>query len=239
MTKLYSKLAQVYYEMYQELFDYKKEFMYYDKLLKKYKCKKILEMGCGSGNLAPFFLKEGYDYVGLDLFKEMIKIAKKVEPKAKFLQGDMRNLKLYEKFDAVLITGRSFTYLTTNDDVMNTLKSIYRVLNKKGILIFDNFNAEKIIGMRKKKFTQKVKFKGKEYKRVSVKSPNLKTGWTENWDATYYITEKGKTKIIKDKSIVRAFTLDELALFLKLNNFEVLSNKKNDFAIETVARRRG
>jgi len=69
----------------------------------------------------------------------MIKIAKKVEPKAKFVQGDMRNIKLKDKFDAILITGRSFTYLTTNDDVMKTLKSIHKRLKKNGFLIFDNF----------------------------------------------------------------------------------------------------
>jgi len=237
MTKLYSQLAQVYHEMYQSIFDYKKEFKFYNRLLKKYKCKKILEIGCGSGNLAPFFLKAGYNYVGLDLFQEMIKIAKKVDPKAKFVQGDMRKLKLKDKFDAILITGRSFTYLTTNDDVMNTLKSIHKTLKKNGVLIFDNFNAEEIIEMKKKRFVQESKYKNKKYKRVSVKYPNLETGWTENWDATYYITEKGKTKTIKDKSIVRAFTLDELKLFLKLNGFKVLSNKKKDFAIETIAKK--
>ena len=64
MTKLYSQLAQVYHEMYQSIFDYKKEFQLYNRLLKKYKCKNILEIGCGSGNLAPFFLKAGYNYVG-------------------------------------------------------------------------------------------------------------------------------------------------------------------------------
>src|SRR3989338_679461 len=100
MTKLYSQLSRVYHEMYQSIFDYKKEFQFYNKLLKKYKCKKILEIGCGTGNLAAFFLKSSYSYLGLDLSNEMLKIAREVEPKAKFVQGDMRNIKIKYRFDA-------------------------------------------------------------------------------------------------------------------------------------------
>jgi len=40
--------------------------------------KKLLEIGCGTGNLAPFFLKEGYNYTGLDSFNEMLMIAREV-----------------------------------------------------------------------------------------------------------------------------------------------------------------
>ncbi len=114
--------------MYQSIFNYKKEYKFYDKLLKKYKCKKILEIGCGSGNLAPFFLKGGYDYIGLDISNDMIKIAKEVEPKAIFITGDMRNLMLNKKFDSILITGRSFTYLVQNREIMKTLQSAHKCL---------------------------------------------------------------------------------------------------------------
>ena len=124
MTKLYSKLANVYHEMYQNIFDYKKEFQFYNRILKKHNSKNVLEIGCGSGNLASYFLKNKYNYTGLDLSQEMLDIAKEVEPKARFIQADMRKLKLRKKFDAIIISGRSFTYLTTNEDIQNALKSI-------------------------------------------------------------------------------------------------------------------
>ena len=236
MTKLYSKLARAYHEMYQSIFDYKKEFKFYNRLLKRYKCKKILEIGCGSGNLATFFLKSKYSYTGLDLFNEMLDIAREVEPKAKFIQGDMRNLKVNDKFDAVLVTGRSFTYLTQNKDVISTLKSIHRCLKQGGILIFDNFDAERIFENFKERFIQSAKYKNMSYKRVSKSSWNLKTGWTWNWNATYYVKENGKTKIIKDKSILRAFTEDGLKLFLKINKFKILDVLKDDASITIIAK---
>lgn len=75
MTQLYSTLAPVYHEMYQHIFDYDKEFSFYDTLLKTHHCHKVLEVGCGSGMLARRFIESGYDYHGLDLSNEMLDIA--------------------------------------------------------------------------------------------------------------------------------------------------------------------
>jgi len=227
MSKLYSKLARVYHEMYQNIFDYKKEFKSYDKILKKHKAKKILEIGCGSGNLATYFIKSGYEYTGMDFSREMLKIAKEVEPRARFIPGDMRKIRLNEKFDAVLITGRSFTYMTTNKDVINALKSINKSLKSKGILLFDNFNAEVIFRKFKKKFVNTAKYNGRNYKRVSTNTFNLKTGWTWNWKAKYYIKEKGKVKTVDDFSVLRAFTEEELNLFLEISGFDILKSTKD------------
>ncbi|HLP49057.1 MAG TPA: class I SAM-dependent methyltransferase, partial [Candidatus Kapabacteria bacterium] len=142
MTKLYSELAHVYHEMYKHIFNYEKEFLYYDGLLRKYQCRDVLEIGCGTGNLAPYFLKAGYEYTGLDLYDEMLQIARQNHPEAAFVQGDMRDLHLPRNYESIIITGRSFCYMTTNKDVMAALQSIYRTLKKKGILIFDNFKAD-------------------------------------------------------------------------------------------------
>ena len=237
MTKLYTKLARVYHEMYQSIFDYKKEYRFYSRLLKKYKCKKILEIGCGSGNIAKFFLKENFDYIGMDKSTKMLNIAKETEPKAKFVNGDMRKIKLRKKFDAVIITGRSFTYMTENDDVMKALSSVNKILVKNGILIFDNFDAQEIFTKFNKRIVTNAKYHDKKYKRIIKTSFNLESGWTWNLDETYFITEKGKTKIIKDKGTLRAFTEDELNLFLKLNKFKSLETIKNDFKITIVARK--
>ena len=62
--------------MYQHIFDYDEEYNFYDSILKKNNCTNILEIGCGSGMLARRFLKNGYSYLGLDLFNEMLNIAR-------------------------------------------------------------------------------------------------------------------------------------------------------------------
>ncbi len=72
MTKLYSTLANIYHEMYQHVFDYDKEYDFYDSILKSNNCHSILEVGCGSGMLARRFLENGYKYLGVDLYNEML-----------------------------------------------------------------------------------------------------------------------------------------------------------------------
>ena len=237
MQKLYSELAQVYYEMYNSLFDYEKEFKFYDPYLQKYKCKSVLELGCGNGNLAPYFQESNYDYTGSDISFEMLEIALKIHPTTDFINGDMRTFHFTKKFDSIIIQGRSFCYMTNNDDVMKTLTSIHKTLNENGILIFDNFNAKDFLSNFKKEHEHSVTYKNRKYKRLSFNSLNLKTGWTWNWKATYYIEEEGKeTKIINDESVLRAFTKDEICLFLKINNFEVLEIIQDNAALCIIAR---
>jgi len=225
MTKLYSELAQVYHEMYRSIFDYEREFHFYDGLLRKYARRSILEIGCGSGNLAPYFLKAGYTYTGLDLYDEMLQIARRNHPEAEaaFVRGDMRELHLPRAFDAVIITGRSFCYMTTNKDVMNALQSIYKTLKEGGLLIFDSFKADELLPNLKKESGQEVESGDTKYRRVNRTSLNLETGWTWNWEAEYHIEKKGQEKkIITDRSVLRAFTEDELKLFLQLNGYNIL-----------------
>ncbi|MCU0287199.1 MAG: class I SAM-dependent methyltransferase [Acidobacteria bacterium] len=194
MTKLYSELAHVYHEMYKSIFDYEKEFHFYDTLLRKYKCRDLLEIGCGTGNLAPYFIKAGYKYTGIDLHNEMLQIARENYPETQFIQADMRDLHLFHNCESIIITGRSFCYMAANKDVMTALQSIYRALKEKGILIFDNFKADEILPNLKKKSCQEIESGDTKYRRLNHTSLNLETGWTWNWHAEYHI-EKNKSQV--------------------------------------------
>ncbi len=237
MTRLYTDLARVYHEMYQSLFDYPREFRHYHALLQKHGCRRILEIACGTGNLAPYFVRAGYDYTGLDLSEEMLAIARTVAPEVRFLRGDMRKFTNRRKFDAALITGRSFCYMTSNEDVTNAVKCIHRALAPGGILMFSNFNAHVIFRNFRKRHVHRATFEGRKYTRYSTTSPNPAGGWTWNWDARYIIVENGRKCVIDDTSVMRAFTRDELLLFLALAKFEPVSVRKRDADITIVARR--
>ena len=238
MTILYTELARVYHEMYLTLFDYEREFQFFHELLERYASRSVVELGCGSGNLAPYFLEHGYEYRGVDIAPEMLKIAREVVPHAAFCQGDMRSFKLDDPVDAAIITGRSTSYLLTNEDVRNALRCIREALRENGFLIFDAFRAESVIVGSKTEFIHEATFGDRSYKRISRKSRNLQTGWTWNWDAEYQIDEPGKpTRIVKDSSVLRAFTEQELRLFLTLEQFDLVDVIKDEtFAF--VARKR-
>src|ERR1035437_7183999 len=228
MTQLYSTLANVYHEMYQHIFDYDQEFLYYDVLLKSNGCNKILEIGCGSGMLARRFISNGYDYVGLDLFNEMLEIARLEVKKDKFIQCDMRNVSFQKQFDAVMITGRSIAYVTENKGIIDTLKGVHESLVDNGLFVFGVFEANGIFD-NFDDFEQNIEHDNKKIKRISKLKMNLTTGWTYDWFAKYIINDGDKTSEFDDLTTLRAFTKDEILLFLKLTGFtveEIIEEKK-------------
>jgi SAM-dependent methyltransferase len=220
MTQLYSTLANIYHEMYQHIFDYDKEFDFYHSLLKDNDCHKILEIGCGSGMLARRFLKNGYDYLGLDLFNEMLEIARYEVNSDRFIQCDMCNLAFNKQFDSVLITGRSISYVIENKGIVDTLTGVHKSLKDKGLFVFGVFEANGIFD-NFNDFEQTIEHNNKKIRRVSQLKKNLTTGWTYDWFAKYVIEQDGKLSEFDDITTLRAFTKDEILLFLKLTGFMI------------------
>jgi len=62
---------------------------------------KIVDLGCGTGFSAGYFTKNGMNVVGVDLSKNMIKIAKRNYPHIHFFVDDIRNFSLNNQIDAV------------------------------------------------------------------------------------------------------------------------------------------
>ena len=220
MTQLYSTLAEVYHEMYQHVFDYDVEFQFYDKILKNHDCHEILEIGCGSGMLARRFLENGYDYLGLDLSHEMLGIARREVNSEQFIQCDMRALPFNSEFEAVLITGRSIAYIIENHGITDTLNGIWNSLVNNGLLVFGVFDARQIFD-NLSGFEQNIEHGNKKIRRINQLKKNLSTGWTWDWSAKYIIEQDNEVSEFEDITTLRAFTRDEIELFLKLEGFEI------------------
>jgi SAM-dependent methyltransferase len=237
MTQLYSALANIYHEMYQHIFNYDDEFRFYNSILKKNNCTSVLEIGCGSGMLARRFLKTGYTYLGLDLFNEMLEIARSEIKSGSFVQCDMRNLPFSEQFDSALITGRSISYVTENKGILDTLKGVHRSLKNKGLFIFGVFEANGIFN-NFTDFEQVIEHGNKRIQRISKLKMNLETGWTYDWHAKYIIEEMGMVKEYEDVTTLRAFTKEEILLFLKLTGFEAEEIIDEEKTITLIARKK-
>ena len=74
-------------------------------LLKEFSAKNILDLTCGTG-CQVFYLKNlGFEIIGADFSKKLLKIARKkaedLGVEAEFIDGDMRSLQV-GKFDAVI-----------------------------------------------------------------------------------------------------------------------------------------
>lgn len=228
MSNLYGKeLAKVFDKMYQGFIDYNEEYNFYSTLCNNNNAQSVIEIACGSGNLAEKFTTNFNNYHGLDYSEHMISIAKEKLPNSKFTQGDMRAFTMNEKFDAALITGRSINYLKKDEEISSAFNCIDELLTKKGVLIFDCIDASKFIPFiaDNKYIEHRSCFEDVNYLRETkwYWEKNM-DGFLINWSAKYYEEKPIKNKFLgKDKSIFRVFTRNEIELLLKMNSYKVLN----------------
>jgi SAM-dependent methyltransferase len=239
MKSLYENgFEHLYDAMYQTFIDYREEFNFYSTVISQHKKKSVLEIGCGTGHLAKFFISSNIDYIGLDLSQEMINVSQNRNPTGVFITEDATKFKLDNKMDSIIITGRTTSYLLNNKIVTEALKTIHSNLNNDGILCFDFIDASRFLKEIKggKSITHQAIIDDKHYIRESYIKENITLdNMMFEWDASYYKVEENlKTHITTDKSTVRAFTKNEWELLLELNSFELLEFiDKKSYAFDT------
>ncbi len=115
-----------------------------EKILKERHVATVLDLTCGTGSQV-FWLKDrGFEVVGSDISRSMLKIAKQKaklkQLKIKFLQGDCRTVHAGQ-FDAAITIFNAIGHLT-REDFKLTIQNINRNLNPGGLYIFDIFNLD-------------------------------------------------------------------------------------------------
>jgi SAM-dependent methyltransferase len=224
MGNLYSNLAEVYEAMYKTFIDYEEEFNLYKQMLLKYNCKSVVEIGCGTGNLASRFVESGFEYIGLDTSDEMLDIAKRNNPGCNFIRARMQDFVLTRQAGSAIITGRTISYLLTNSEVNDCFSCIHKNLEAHGILCFDFIDANKFIpSIGKDCVKHKTTAGNNIFHRESFWKVNFSQGWNFDWLSVFYKEQEDGSleKIGEDNSTIRAFTEDEIILFLQLTGFRV------------------
>jgi SAM-dependent methyltransferase len=239
MKSLYTNgFEHIYDDMYQTFINYEEEFNFYSTILIQHNKKSVLEIGCGTGHLAKYFLSSNIEYTGLDLSQEMISVSKKRNPTGTFINKDVTSFKLDNKIDAVIITGRTTSYFLDNQTVTDALNAIHTNLKKDGVLCFDFIDASRFFLEIKggKSISHQATIDKKHYVRESyIKENTSLNNMMFDWDAKYYKTEGNrKTLLTTDTSTVRAFTKNEWELLLALNNFKLIAFiDKKSYAFDT------
>lgn len=103
-------------------------------MLKDLKGKKVLMLGCGTGEESKLLKEFGAkDIVGIDLSKVSIKLAKETYPEYNFVVGDMHNLPFEDNsFDFIY----SSLVIHYSDKPEKVYQEIYRILKDDGYLLF-------------------------------------------------------------------------------------------------------
>lgn len=103
---------------------------------------KILDLCCGTGQLAKVLTEKGYKVTGIDGSAEMLRYAKINAPDAEFITEDARTFKLPSEYDAVFSTFDSLNHILKAAELLRAFKNTYRYLVSGEIFIFD-LNTER------------------------------------------------------------------------------------------------
>ncbi|MFZ4825994.1 MAG: class I SAM-dependent methyltransferase [Phototrophicaceae bacterium] len=135
--KLYNELARWWYLLSSPA-DYEEEATFFLELFAQHGTqhpdRSLLELGSGGGNNA-FYMKSAFAKVTLvDLFAEMLEMSQTLNPDCEHHQGDMRQIRLNQTYDAVFIHD-AIDYMTTLEDLRLAIQTAWVHCRAGGILV--------------------------------------------------------------------------------------------------------
>jgi len=134
-ARLYGELASWWPLLSPEI-AYQEDSLVYRRVLREHAPRHIdslLDLGCGAGYHARF-LKLRASITGVDISPEMLTLARRFNPKGEYHLGDVRTVRLAQRFDAVLMLD-ALNYLLTADDLGLAFTTAYTHLEPQGILL--------------------------------------------------------------------------------------------------------
>jgi SAM-dependent methyltransferase len=132
----YDRIAGTYAEMFLHEFDHKpadRELL--DRFAEQVKARgRVLDLGCGPGQVARYLHDKGVDAFGMDLSPAMIEQAKQYHPGVEFREGDMRYLDMPEKSLAGITAFYSLIHLQRHE-VPSVAHRLRRTLQPGGLML--------------------------------------------------------------------------------------------------------
>ncbi len=114
---------------------------------------RVLDLGCGNGRFYEVFKEKEVEYFGVDNSEELIKIAKKKYPDAKFQVADALSLPFPDNFFDKIYAIALLHHIPSEELRLKILREARRVLKEKGILVITVWN------LWQKRKTKKLIFK--------------------------------------------------------------------------------
>ena len=221
-----------------------------EKLLKKHKVKTVLDLTCGTGSQVFFLKRCGYEIIGSDFSPALLKIArakaKEEKMNIKFIDGDMRNIRV-GRFDAAITMFNAVGHLSKSG-FEKAMKNIHRNLNDDGIYVFDIFNLEAMTDKAVSDFSMHLHrvVGDTQIHNVQCSTIDRKNGFLTSYDN--YTLQKNADKPIRinNEFSLQIYSAKELREMLARNGFKILEqygidgakfSAKKSISILTVAQK--
>jgi ubiquinone/menaquinone biosynthesis C-methylase UbiE len=221
---MYGDFADVYDLIYSFL-DYKKSAKKVKKLIKKrkrVKGNKLLDVGCGTGKHLSFFKNE-FECTGIDISNQMLDVARKNYNGIRFIQADMVNFNLNEKFDAIICLFSSIGYVKTYENLKKTITNFSNHLEPGGIVIIEPWLTKSIAIDGLASMTT---YDSDEIK-IARQSVSEIDGDISRFEMHYLVARKGeKVSYFKDMHELGLFDVDKTLEMMKDAGLDAIFLKK-------------
>lgn len=98
---------------------------------------RILDLCCGTGQMARALRDRGFRVTGVDASDEMLRYARRNAPDAEFLCTDARAFVVRDRFDAVISTFNSLAHVETAADLAAVFSRVRHALRTGSPFLFD------------------------------------------------------------------------------------------------------
>lgn len=119
-----------------------------EKVLSTGPSRRLLDVGCGTGEHSRFLVSRGYEVVGVDSSPSMLAAAREqpLEPGLEFVEGDIRQLAttVEGRFGGAICLGNTLPHLEGEDDLEALLAGLRARLQASAPLVLQLLNYERI-----------------------------------------------------------------------------------------------
>jgi SAM-dependent methyltransferase len=188
----------------------------------------VLELACGTGQLAVPIAAAGLPIVGLDLSAAMLKTARERAAAARvtveYVLGDMRTFDLGRRFALIFIARNSLLHLCSTDDILAAFAAVRRHLAPAGVFAFDVFNPDvRLLARPAGQRFPVMNVETESFGTLSVDGTHDYDSATQVNGATWYISAPGKPDAWVLPVVLRSIFPQELSLLLAVGGFHLAS----------------
>jgi SAM-dependent methyltransferase len=209
--------------------DYEAECDLIERIFREYTSqpvRRVLDLGCGTGNHAIRLAKRSYEVTGVDRSDTMLHCAEhKAQQKGitvRLLLSAIKDLELKENFDAALMMFAVLSYHVENHEVVDALRAARQHLLEGGLLVFDVWYGPAVLTQRPGERVRVIEAGNETTLRATDGKLNTLNHTCQVSYRLWRLNDNQPTTYTTETHLMRYFFPKELELFLEVSGFELL-----------------
>ncbi len=220
-----------YYDLLYSDKDYPAESEYVLDVLKNYcpAVKSVADLGCGTGRHAIEFARKGLNVTGIEISDSMLEMARNnvrasgLSDKIFLEKGDITELNVGRKFDAVAALFHVIGYVNQNEKLLEAFRRISALLDRGGVFVFDYWYGPAVLSMLPENRVKKITGSTFDIERRTTPKMSVNRNLVQvNFDVSVLDKTGNEIESFSEVHSMRYFFLPELELLLNLTGFELI-----------------